>query len=380
VRGDGGRAAVTLALAPRDRVDEQTAPRAATTHLGYVDLLRGFSIVQVVLIHSGNALLLRGLPEWRGDAAAVQALLHLVAHDATVYFAIISGLLYGHLFARRPYRRFLAQRLSTVALPYAVITAVLTLVGSGAAEAALAARDGQQLGHMLVTNLVTGATWNTLWYIPVILVLYLVSPALLAALRGPHARWRAAVLMLAPLLASRTGTAVTPATIVYFAGAYSIGLAVGLDLEAHLCWLKRRSIWLGLVAAAATVVLILLYAFERDLWHGVSLRESAFYAQRATIALLLLLWARSCEAELMPAAHAATTFLASTAFGVYFVHGPILRPIARLVGGWVPDDQPWWALLLAIAATFAAGLLLSLALVLLMRALFGRRSRLLIGA
>jgi len=85
-----------VTLAPRDGAGEPLAARpvpGAGVHLGYVDLFRGFSIVQVVLIHAGNALLLRGLPAWHGDAAAVQALLHVVAHDATVYFAIISGLL-----------------------------------------------------------------------------------------------------------------------------------------------------------------------------------------------------------------------------------------------------------------------------------------------
>lgn len=374
---------MTLALAPVDGAVEPLAARpshGAAAHLGYVDLFRGFSIVQVVLIHAGNALLLRGLPAWHGDAAAVQALLHIVAHDATVYFAIISGLLYGHLFARRPHRRFLAQRLSAVALPYAAVTLMLTLAGNATAQAALAAHDAPLLARTLATNLVTGATWNTLWYIPVILVLYLVSPSLLAALRGPRLRWPGAVLMLAPLLASRTGTEVTPAMIVYFAGAYAIGIAVGLDLEARLAWLRQRATWLGLVAATATIALVLLYVLERDAWHGVSLRESAFYLQRATIALLLLLWARAREAALLPGARAATGFVAGAAFGIYFVHGPILRPVARLIGAWVPDDQPWWALVAAIAATFAAGLLLSLGLVQLLRVLFGRRSRLLIGA
>ncbi|WP_277979950.1 hypothetical protein [Sphingomonas phyllosphaerae] len=46
----------------------------------------------------------------------------------------------------------------------------------------------------------------------------------------------------------------------------------------------------------------------------------------------------------------------------------------------MPDDQPRWALLAAIAATFAAGLLLSLGLVQLLRTLVGTRWRLLIGA
>lgn len=374
---------MTLALAPRDGAVEPLAARpspGAGARLGYVDLFRGFGIVQVVLIHAGNALLLRGLPAWHGDAAAVQALLHVVAHDATVYFAIISGLLYGHIFAPRPHRRFLAQRLSAVALPYAAVTLVLTLATNATAQAALAAHDAPLLARTLATNLVTGATWNTLWYIPVILALYLVSPALLAALRGPRLRWPGAVLMLAPLLASRTGTEVTPAMIVYFAGAYAIGIAVGLDLEVRLAWLRQRAAWLGLVAAAATIGLVLLYVLERDAWHGVSLRESAFYLQRATIALLLLLWARAREAALPSGARAASGFVAGAAFGIYFVHGPILRPVARLVGAWVPDDQPWWALLAAIGATFAAGLLLSLGLVQLLRTLVGTRSRLLIGA
>lgn len=368
--GDAAAPAVPVAAAVPDK-----------PHLAYLDLFRGISIVQVVLIHAGNALLLRGLPHMQGDAPIVYGVLHIVAHDATIYFAVISGILYGHVFSRRKHTRFLSRRLRNVGLPYLIVTVALTvMLWSVDRQRSAASLDTAVLVRRLVVNLATGATWNTLWYIPVILLLYAISPLLSAILHGRRWRWAWALVLLAPLVVSRTGTDFTLATVVYFAGSYTIGLTIGANLDARLRWLAARSAWLWLLAGGATASLTFLFTSGLDYWGFVSLRESAFYVQRLALAALLLLALRARRDRLTPAARKVATFAAGASFGIFFVHGPLLRPIARYVGELVPDEQPWWALVAAIGATFVAGLLLSAALVQVMRRLLGRRSRLVIGA
>src|SRR3546814_15951560 len=71
---------------------------------------------------------------------------------------------------------------------------------------------------------------------------------------------------------------------------------------------------------------------------------------------------------------------ATASFGLYFLHGPLVRPVVRIVAPFVPDGQPVLGLIAGIGATFAGWLLLSWAVIFLARLILGRRSRLVIGA
>lgn len=360
-----------------------SAAQAAGTrpHIKYLDLFRGAAILQVVMIHAGNALLQRGLAQMEGDSAIIWAVLHILVHDSTIYFAMISGILYGHLFSQRDHARFVKARFFNIGMPYLVMTAALTLLfwvlawWRGADSL-----DPYQLVEKLMVNLVTGEAWNTMWYIPLILVLYVLSPLLFALVRDPRWRWVAIVIVLLPLVFSRTGTVLTPSMFVYFAGVYVVGLAIGAQLEDALDWLAGRTPWLWAIALGATILLALLFAAGIDMIGPVSVIESAFYIQRLAMGSLMLVGLRIWSRTIAPFPDRLMSIAAATSFGIYFVHGPLLRPVARAVGMFVPASQPWWALIGAILATFALGLMLSLALVYAVRRAAGPYSRQIIGA
>src|SRR3546814_12881362 len=129
-------------------------------------------------------------------------------------------------------------RLVNTGGPYLAITAIFTTLlwlRSSAGEAG----NTIELARLIAYNAATGDAWNTLWYIPVILILYAVSPLLFHIVSMPRWRWLMALLIVPPLAVSRTGTELTPAITPYFMGASVFGLSPGRDLDARLDLMER---------------------------------------------------------------------------------------------------------------------------------------------
>lgn len=349
-------------------------------HLQAIDDMRGLAILAIVILHAANAVLNRGLAAPLTDSTRfIAAANDILFHNSTIYFALISGILYAHLFVDRPYRSFLRPRLANVGSPYLVMTVGLTVMLA-------LARPGEALADLPVTilrNLVLGEAWNTFWYIPVILVLYAISPLLFTAMTDRRFSAVAVILLVQPLLLSRTGTVLTPQMFAYYAGVYCCGLLVGTDIPRAVAWLRQEWRLLGWAVAVSVAALGLSHAAGLDHvelgWFTISVRESVTYILRlATAGLVLpLLFDWSLPPDRQP--RKALGLVAATSFGVYFVHGPLLRPIVQQLGPMIPPDQPAALVLLVILLAAVIALLLSLSFLLAVKRLFGQRSRYLTG-
>lgn len=351
----------------------------AAAHVKYLHHFRALAILQIVLLHAGHAFLLRGfespLPESNPVFAAVDVLLR----NATIYFSMISGIIYARIFCSRPYAPFMKARLVNTGVPYVTITAIFTTLlwlRSSAGEAG----NTIELARLIAYNAAMGEAWNTLWYIPVILILYAVSPLLFHIVSTPRWRWLMALLIVLPLAVSRTGTELTPAITIYFMGAYMFGLWLGRDLDVRLDLMERSASWIALVAGVSTAALSILYLADLGAEGPVSIRESLFYIQRLSLGVLILVALRLWSAKPRAVSDAVLGATATASFGLYFLHGPLVRPVVGFVSPLVPEGQPVLGLIAGIGATFAGGLLLSWAVILLARMILGRRSRLVIGA
>lgn len=351
-------------------------------HLAYLDHFRAFAILSVVMIHAGNALLLRGLEGFPAESfSPYRTGLHILVHNSTVYFALISGILYAHTLYRKPHGPFLRSRLSNVALPYALVSIALTLAFIGVAV--LRGGDSGTLLSVLGTlayNVLLGEAWNTLWYIPVVMVLYLISPVLITCVR--NRRWQAitAVIVLLPLFVSRTGSTVTASMIVYFIGVYTVGIMVGLDLEKSLQLIRKHRAALAFAALLSALGVAILDWRQFEFVGPISVRESVIYILRLSLSGLVLLWMSNAAEQWSDRTKRWSCLLAAYAFGIYFLHGPLLRVIAQVIGSSVPAGEPAIAVILAMAATFLVGLLVSMLLVWIVVRITGRYSKQIIGA
>lgn len=349
-------------------------------HLQAIDDMRGLAILAIVILHAANAVLNRGLAAPpTGSTRLGAAANDILFHNSTIYFALISGILYAHLFVHRPYRSFLVARFANVGSPFLVMTVALTVLLA-------LVRPDETLGDVpnaILRNLLLGEAWNTFWYIPVILMLYAISPLLFTVMTDRRFAVLATILLVQPLLLSRTGTELTPQMFAFYAGVYCCGLLIGADIPRAIAWLRRDRRLLWWAVAAAVTALGLLHAAGLDhVGNGrftISARESVTYILRlATAGLILpLLFDWTLPPDRQP--RKGLGLVAATSFGVYFLHGPLLRPIARLLGPLVPPDQPAFAVLLVILLAAASALLLSLVVLLVAKRLLGPRSRYLTG-
>ncbi|MBX7495793.1 acyltransferase [Qipengyuania sp. 6B39] len=360
----------------------ETPPLASKSHVPFLDYFRAFAILFVVLIHSGNAVLLRGISDGGAETASgVRTVVHILSHNSTVYFALISGVLYAFTLHRKPHLPFLKSRVLNVFVPYAVISIGLTVLLYGyASYTGRAAFDPLGLARLTAYNVALGEAWNTLWYIPVVMVLYIISPPLLAIVRTPSWQWLAVAIALVPLFVSRTGSEVTPAMIAFFIGVYVVGLAIGADLDRALTVFRksRGVLWIAVVCSATAVAF--LDARGIEFLGQTSLRESAIYILRLAISGLVLLWLyEHCE-SFGTRTSALLLLFANYAFGIYFLHGPLLRPIARVLGEAVPVGDPWLAVSIAICAAFVLALTISTVIVHVIVRTTSPFSRYLIGA
>ena len=99
-------------------------------------------------------------------------------HDSTLYFAIISGLLFTRVLEPKGYFKFYTSKVKNILLPYLFFTLLLTFI-------AIRFHDARSFQDGLVyyfskvlRNLIYGKANFALWYIPVLIVLYLATPVL----------------------------------------------------------------------------------------------------------------------------------------------------------------------------------------------------------
>lgn len=93
-------------------------------YLGYIHSFRGFALLNVVAVHALSLAII--IPSnWVSDPTApLTVLSETLFHDSTIYFALISGLLFSAILRLRGYQDFYPSKAMYVLLPYIAVLAV----------------------------------------------------------------------------------------------------------------------------------------------------------------------------------------------------------------------------------------------------------------
>jgi peptidoglycan/LPS O-acetylase OafA/YrhL len=341
---------------------------------------RGIAILSIVIAHAAGTYSVFSGGKAAASAQDLVSLVHFAAwHDSTLWFALISGLLFPTVFARRGFAAFYRNRVLRVVLPYVLMTALFTPVAyRPAAPDEFLRWRGAGLGGYLdqfTYNLLHGTALHPYWYIPVLICLYLLTPLVWTLAR----RAPAALLLLAvvPLVSSRTGIHFSLQSVFYFLGAYAVGVYLGVDYPRRLQTLANRRIALAVVALACTLAIIALRLAQGPApATGFSILESVFYVQKLALGALMLCWLR----ESPVGGNKMLAVCARFAFAIYFLHYLPLRILADLMVQHGPaGGGPLWDLgiILTLAAAATA---LSIGAARLLRRILGPRSRFVVGA
>jgi peptidoglycan/LPS O-acetylase OafA/YrhL len=365
-------------LTPADRLERVEAGRLqAKPFVKHLHAFRGFAILNIVGAHawSGQVRVFGGTHPSTG-VTVLNAVSESIFHDSTIYFALISGLLFSLVLQSRGWSAFFLNRLANVISPYVVMTLLFTWYGLDE-TGRLSAFEGSGADYLAAVseNLWTGGAFYHLWYIPILAILYLATPLIAWLLARAGTRWLVWLVMLAPLAASRTYPDFSWNTPVYFLGAYAVGMYVGMRYERSLETLRRYWKPLSMTALVTTTALVAAYLLEYDKFGPVSGRETLFYVQKLALAAVVLVSFHAHEQHLPRWLHTLATF----AFSIYFLHAIVLIMLeewqARLALG--PTAARW------MIATGFVFLIVSIAIAVLLSALMrralGKRSRMLLG-
>lgn len=249
---------------------------------------RGFAILCVVAIHAFGFMIYYAAHE--APIINVNFVKHtneVLFHDSTIFFALISGILFSLILAQRGWLAFYQNKLLNVFLPYLFFSCLFTWFNWGAEGQFIVYNDGFYafIGEVY-TNLLSGNAIFVFWYIPVLLILYLSTPIIMKIIQTPSSKWLLASLILLPLFASRSWPDITWQNYAYFIGVYTVGLLVGTHYTYVTQKIFQHIKALGIIAIVTTLLLGGLFYYEVEKWQFISLRESIFYIQKITIAAL----------------------------------------------------------------------------------------------
>ena len=375
-----------------------------TTSANYIQHLhafRGFAILSVVGAHAWSFMIF-----WTGglDVDGLKWLFWLtetVFHGSTIYFAIISGLLFNLVLAEKSWSSFFNSKINHVLFPYLILTFALTgFYWHYVIESGEVANTLSSYLKIASQNLITGKADIHFWYIPVLAFLFLATPLLAWLQRKSNLVF--VLIILLPLMVSRSPFPdfIKPQSFVYFLGAYALGMAMGTHYQQVKQFVSERKVWLLATALISSVLLYALYVVDYQPGSLFSVRQTLVYIQKVAICLLVLHWLSALEGSddmtlgSNLGANSGANSDASTenripnwlmslgtyAFAIFFLHVIFIGTVIQTVRPILDESRSTALIGLFGSISFVAAVLGSIALAYVIKRLLGKHSRKLVGA
>ena len=295
-------------------------------------------------------------------------------HDSTLYFTLISGLLFSRILVARGWSEFFRSKVVNVLLPYSLMSLLFTISRASDLSLDVLLTNAGELSAAYLDNLLNGTAIFIYWYIPVLAILFLLTPAVFWLVK--RSTIAAVFLGLAPLIFSRTDLEVSVPSVIYFLGAYALGVYFGIGYEDKLRSLSPFRWPLLIVAIVASFALLVLKTYQTEFLGPVSVQESVFYVQKLALAAVILITLARSDTN-------RWTWLnpfASLAFAIYFLHFAIISPFVLVVLRILPPPQPAWTVFLAGLLCYIFSVALTVTVCLGLKRILGPYSRMVIGA
>lgn len=317
-----------------------------------VDVLKAVGILTVVWIHSLA-------PIWRPDVSSSDVWWAHVTRFAVPGFLAASGYLYAS--AGRLPEGVTPRRLARIVVPYTA--------ASLAAELFWALR-GQPRWDLLPSDLVLGAAFGPYYYVPQIVLLVLLSPAL-ARLPGAGLSALALAAFVAQGMVESVAIGGSLTTFwslrspLRWCAYFLVGWQLRLHRDAALAWLapRRRTL-----AVAAGFLAALCACFPAAHGSSAGPRLAGWIGIYAT---LVLLWTASAGRPPVPRGIRA---LSDATYALYLLHLFFVIPLAAALAPSLRSDAA------RPLVVWLGGVLGSLAAIAALRAVLGERARWLLGA
>lgn len=296
-------------------------------------------------------------------------------NESSTYFMFISGFLFHHLSGRFAYGDYLATKFRNVVLPYILLSlpAIVMFVFVTQRPGLWPGFYDMPQWEQVLAFIVTGKHLAPMWFIPMMVLFYLSAPLFVWIDRRHPVLYLAIIPLLVYATTTGRGGHYGPLNMyVYFLPVYLLGMWVSRNFAQVMAWARRWAWPLGV----AVLALYIMYVLKVQA--GFTLQT---VLKPLSIPLILLAFDR-WSTRVPP----RIDYLADISFGIYFVHAYFIAASKLAISSitthaptsanevLLPGGLPMFLLVMCVVMLFSA------VSIRLAQGMFGRRSRMLVGA
>ncbi|MFT6288235.1 MAG: surface polysaccharide O-acyltransferase-like enzyme [Cellvibrionaceae bacterium] len=329
--------------------------------LSHIHIFRAFAILGIVGAHSLHAF------EWN-DHAYMFRFFDTLFNQSSVMFFFIAGFMFRYLSDRFEKYDYWGKKFRNVIVPYLLLS-----IPSIYYYTQIAVQDNTWAGFydyplykQVFYFLITGKHMAPFWFVPTIALFYLVAPLMLRADRDGRIYWLLPVFMCISFVLGRGGQYGPINKAIYLFSVYLFGMFICVYHDEVLRIVQRFQYFL------LAMVLILIggnmsvYGYDQYFQ----------YVLKIILCPLLLFY-------LFKAKHIVgdrLNYLGHVSFGIFFIHSYVLPAIKLTYLKFSGNEAFPEGNLVAYMVLTAAVTIVCMAIIYLIQKVFGKRSRMVVGA
>ncbi len=343
--------------------------------LNYIHYFRGFAILIILGIH------VRMVYPWADDDFSKQLLITLL-DNGTVLFVFIAGFLFQYLSHKFEYLPYLKRKFKFVVLPY-ILVSLPAIINRLFLEPGTWEPDFLMDSSSLVKGaylIATGKHLGPFWFIPMIILFYIISPLFVAIDKPWFYKFLFPVIIIATLFTYRFGYFSNSVdSAIHFLPVYIFGIFVSRYKEFFTegkDWLAWFFLIIYLILGVLEIMEILpVYRLNSeadaasDLYFGFNSPK----LRMMLLCLILMKFFYKIQHINMP----VLKLLGDYSFGLYFIHLYVIIALDTAYRKLI-NPEPVFSLLLYIVM-LALTVTITLLIIHVVRKVFGKNSRMLIG-
>ncbi|MGD9950794.1 MAG: acyltransferase family protein [Desulfobulbus sp.] len=305
---------------------------------------RGIAIVLIVIGHC------YGLSEWIFNSYPERVLANIIT-GGTALFVFISGFLFHQVFYPRfKYSRFMTKKFQKVFVPY-LFWSALALTLTFSTHSSLPDKFiGPSLSFWdqwirpIFLSLITGGHFLAYWYIPFIMIMFLLSPLFIRFIKLE--RRTQVMVTLGLLFCSALGqrpvnNILVLQSVLFFSPVYLFGILCSIDKEWIYEHLNNKA-WLLALGVVLLSMIQSSYYPGAGSYHKPLFMLHAFdinIIQKFLLCLLCMVFLHRFEQS----DNKILSALAASSFAIFFIHGWVIKGLF-LIKSWLPFTGGLWLL------------------------------------
>lgn len=250
-----------------------------------------------------------------------------IIYGGTSLFVFISGFLFHHVFYNNfCYKLFLKKKIKVIVLPYLAFSSLPVVYYTMKNVDSYLYFDIGFLNYIALSlkYLVTGSVLEIYWYIPFIMLIFLLSPLFIVFISLPFS-WKifliTTLLIIACLMHRPLENYNAFQSLLYFSPVFLIGIAASIYKKEIYDGLNNKVYYL--LGVVLLLALVQAYSGSIGSYHKAPFEYNGLdlmLIQKITLSFFLLAWLHKFE-------HTKNKLLckiAATSFTIYFMHALLL--------------------------------------------------------